>query len=210
MPTDLNSAFAKLSAPRVTGFETRPRISAAKRAFDAMNARARARRRKLVKPENAAFIMDALPQEPDDILHALTPGSFIFCDLLIAIAKARKPRALYLSTLSMSTRNIDALAALITEKNCGTIGILTSNYFSKTNKEIFAHLEKRTAETEGMRIGVARTHAKVSAFDFGDAGHLTIETSANLRSSDNIEQVSIFADPESFEFHREWICELLK
>ena len=55
------------------------------------------------------------------------------------------------------------------------------------------------------KIAKARNHAKVALFDCG----LVIETSANLRSSDNIEQITAVHDVELYDFHREWIAKLI-
>ena len=41
-----------------------------------------------------------------------------------------------------------------------------------------------------------------------DGRRLTFESSANLRSCMNIEQVSAFGDPGLHDFHRTWIDEL--
>ena len=162
-----------------------------------------------MKPENAAEILAKLPMPPDEALHVITPGNFIFCDLITAIAVRFPVRRMLISTLSFSKRNAEALCGLIANGNVGSIGMLTSNYFAKTNAEILAHFEQGAAKTGEIQIGIARTHAKVTAFEFTDGKRLTIETSANLRSSDNIEQVSLFADVPTFDFHAEWIQQVI-
>ena len=204
--TDLAGAFARLSAPRAGAFAIVPRMMASKRAFNAINARDRARRRAMVKPENCRDILTSLPTEPGDTLHAAVPGNFIFGSLITAIAQQRHTQVMHLATLSLSKRNADDLAALVTEGAVGRIVMLLSTYFEKTNTAIFEHLKHRAAEVGSITIATARTHAKVALFDFGD-GHLSIETSANLRSSDNSEQLSAFADPTLYTFHRQWLDE---
>ncbi len=205
MKDDMAAAFAKLTAPRAEGFAIKRRILPAKRAFDAKNARDRSRRRALVKPENALAILDALPAKEGERMHAVTPGDFVFCDLLTAICRKLKPEALYLSTLSMSKKNADAICAEVAAGQPPRAMLLLSNYFAGTNGEIFDHLKRRAEQTPGVTVGTLRTHAKVALFDCGAAGKLIIETSANLRSSDNVEQISAFMDADLFEFHRGWI-----
>jgi hypothetical protein len=207
--TDLAAAFANLGTAHANGYQTKLRTSAAKRTFDAINARARARRRALVKPENVAEILARLPLRPDRALHVITPGNFIFCDLITAIAERFPTQRLLISTLSFSKRNADALCKLITDGKVGSVSMLTSNYFAKTNAAILAHFEQGASKSGGFQIGIARTHAKVTAFQFTDGARLVIETSANLRSSDNIEQVSLFADVPTFDFHAEWIQQVI-
>jgi hypothetical protein len=40
--------------------------------------------------------------------------------------------------------------------------------------------------------------------------HFAIAGSANLRSSDNLEQFAIWNDPEVFNFHLTWMDELIQ
>jgi len=206
---DLAGAFAALGTARANGYQTKLRTSAAKRTFDAINARSRSRRRALVKPENAEEILARLPLQSDRALHVITPGNFIFCDLITAVATRFKTARIFIATLSFSKKNAEALCSLISTGKVRGIKMLTSNYFAKMNAEILQHFTTCADKSGGIQIGIARTHAKVTAFEFADGKRLTIETSANLRSSDNIEQVSFFADVPTFNFHAEWIQQVI-
>ncbi len=212
MPLDLDlaAAFARLAQPRAAAFATQTRTLQAKRGFDRQNARQRAIRQKYVRAENADTLAALLPTAPDEVTHAITPGDFIFCDLITAVCRTRKPVALHIATLSMSKANVDSLAAELRAGNVGSIAILISNFFEKTNVAIFEHLTKAAADHPAFTVAVERTHAKVALFQFGKKDRLTIETSANLRSSQNIEQISAIADPKLYEFHREWLDELFR
>lgn len=61
---------------------------------------------------------------------------------------------------------------------------------------------------------VEKTRAMCAAKGEGSGGpvhrpaHFVIEGSANLRSSDNLEQICVFDDPEAHDFHAGWIDEL--
>ena len=208
--TDLAGAFARLSQPRTAAFALSTRTLQAKRVFDRMNARQRAIRQKYVRPENADRIAELMPTEADQVLHAITPGDWIFCDLLTTICRTRKPLALHVATLSMSKANVDALTAELTAGNVGSIAILISNFFEKTNVGIFQHLKKAEEDHPAFTVAVERTHAKIALFQFGKSDRLTIETSANLRSSQNIEQITAIADPALYDFHRQWLDELFQ
>ena len=210
LDTDLAGAFARLSAPRTAAFALSTRTLQAKRGFDRMNARQRAIRQKFVRPENADTLAKLMPTEADQVLHAITPGDFIFCDLLTTICRTRKPLALHIATLSMSKANVDSLTAELRAGNVGSIAILISNFFEKTNVAIFEHLTKAAADHPAFTAAVERTHAKVALFQFGKSDRLTIETSANLRSSQNIEQITAIADPALYDFHRQWLDELFQ
>jgi hypothetical protein len=144
------------------------------------------------------------------VTHAITPGDFIFNDLITAVCRTRKPLALHIATLSMSKANVDSLTAELRAENVGSIAILISNFFEKTNVAIFEHLTKAAADHPAFTVAVERTHAKVALFQFGKSDRLTIETSANLRSSQNIEQITAIADPRLYDFHRQWLDELFQ
>ena len=208
--TDLAGAFARLSAPRAAAFAIAPRTLQAKRGFDRQNARQRAIRQKYVRPENADTLAALLPTAPDEVTHAITPGDFVFNDLITAVCRTRKPMALHIATLSMSKANVDSLTEELRAENVGSIAILISNFFEKTNVGIFQHLTKAAADHPAFTVATERTHAKVALFQFGKNDRLTIETSANLRSSQNIEQITAIADPALYDFHRGWLDELFQ
>lgn len=208
MDTDLLAAFGRLDGPRAEGtFEVKTRSLPIHRQKDAPKAKARAMRRKLIRPENAEAILDAMPRTEGDRLHVITGGEFIFGDLVAMLCQRRRPAEVALSTLSMSNRNVESLLTALETREIGRLFLLVSHYFAKTNTEIFVHLEN--AVSDHFRLAIARTQAKVSLFDFGTE-KLVIEASANLRSSDNIEQISAFADADLWAWHREWIIELIE
>ena len=208
--TDLAGAFARLSAPRAAAFALTTRTLQARRGFDRQNARQRAIRQKYVRPENADTLAKLMPINADEVTHAITPGDFVFNDLITAVCRTRKPLALHIATLSMSKGNVDSLTAELTAGNVGSIAILISHFFEKTNVGIFQHLTKAAADHPAFTVAVERTHAKVALFQFGKSDRLTIETSANLRSSQNIEQITAIADPALYDFHRQWLDELFR
>lgn len=199
----MGAALAKLRAPAAPAFEVAP-SSIVRRSFDVMNARARARRRALVKPQNAADLVAQLCDlKEGDRLHAVTPGHYVFADLLVQLADRLRPAVMYIATLSMSTDNVDALAARLDRGTVGRIRFVISNYFASTNREIYDHLV-RAGEGRALDIAVVRTHAKIALLHPNGV----IETSANLRSSQNIEQVTAMADQELHDFHRAWMAPL--
>ena len=198
-------AFSKLRAPRQAAFDVVPQ-HIVRRVFDVVNARRRAARKALVKPENAAELVRQIADlEEGDRLHAVIPGNFVFAEILTQLAERMKPESVTIATLSLSKANVDALAAALDAGHIGRINFLISEYFCATNKEIAAHMEQ-AAKSRRWRIGSKRSHAKIATFS---AGHIVIESSGNLRSSQSIEQLSVFCDRELHDFHTRWIAELL-
>ena len=203
--TTLAAAFDKLRAPRPAAFDVTPQ-HIVRRVFDTQNARRRAARASLVKPSNAAELVRQIADlDEGDRLHAVLAGDFVLCHALTQLAERMKPQTMTIATLSLSRQNVDALAAALDAGHIGRINFLISEYFAATNKTIMAHMEQ-TAKTRRWRIGSKRSHAKVVTLD---TNHLVLETSANLRSSQNIEQLSAFNDPQLHAFHTKWISELM-
>jgi hypothetical protein len=165
----------------------------------------RAALRRLCKPENARELAEAMP-DADTSVHALITGNFIFADLLGSVIGLHgKPLSLTIATLSLSKKNISMLSALL-EKDPFPIFFLISHYFSRTNKDIFAALQSAAEQHPSLSIRVARTHCKIALLDYPENAWC-IETSANLRSSGNLEQVTILNDRGLLNFHREWMTD---
>jgi hypothetical protein len=205
---DIAAAIRRLadrdSLARREAFPIATKLFSTQRRKDALKARHGRRTKHLIRPENATQIIDALPREAGDELHAVVCGDFVFCDLIAAIAVRFGPALLEIATLSMSRKNVDALHQLIAAGHLTSLRFVISHYFRSTSKEIFGALEQKFSADERVRIAVTRSHCKIALFRFASGQSLTIEGSANLRSSNNYEQLSIFTDTALHEFYRGW------
>ena len=186
------------------------RILAKPGGFDVRKAQSRAFRKKLIHPKNAQALTDAMPREEGDRIHAIVGGDFIFGDLLCMICHAEPVKRMAVATLSMSIRNIDGLVECLDRNEIESLELLLSHYFVNSNEKERQRIKEAQARlgNDRMKLGAARTHTKVTLFEFPDR-KLVIEASANLRSSDNVEQISAFCDAELFDFHAEWISSLM-
>ncbi|HEX7260287.1 MAG TPA: hypothetical protein VF258_00570, partial [Luteolibacter sp.] len=190
-------------------FPVETRSMSAHRAFQVAKRRDGKIGRALIKPENADQVIDALPVEDGGALHALVSGDFVFCHLVTRIVdRFGPPTILTLATLSVSMKNLESLEAMLRACPEMRLHIVLSHYFQTTNKDIFIALETLISEKfpDRFTLTIGRSHAKVALFDWGSRC-LVIETSANLRSSNNLEQLAAFRDRELFEFHAAWIRE---
>lgn len=165
----------------------------------------RAALKRLCKPENARELASVMPSE-DCSVHALITGTFIFGDLLGAVIDRHgPPRSLFLASLSLSQGNVALLARLLDQHRL-PIHFVISHYFTRTNVPIWSALTAVAEKHPSLTLRVARTHCKVALFDYPAAAWV-IETSANLRSSGNLEQVTILHDRGLLEFHRAWMLD---
>lgn len=168
--------------------------------------------KKLIRPKNAAIVLDSLPEAEGDRLHAIVCGDFVYMDLVTGIIDRQgEPLALTLTTLSLSMKNLEAMDRLLKRFPALPIRLVLSHYFQSTSKELFVALETMLSKKfpDRFRLTIARSHAKLALIDYGPAaGCFVIEGSANLRSSGSIEQLAIFRDRELYEMHAGWIEEL--
>lgn len=169
--------------------------------------KARTGAKQFIKPENALTVVRRLPG-PGETTHCILRGDFVVGDLLTLLLDGNLhcPH-LRLATLGMSHENAKTIAALVKTGKVGRCSLVLSHYFASVNKStVFFDVEQELAGL--ATITVMRNHAKIVAMERQGAGPedwLAIETSANLRSSDNLEQMTIFNDRDVHDFHAEWI-----
>ena len=137
---------------------------------------------------------------------AFVSGNFIFGNLIEALVATRRisVRRMSIMTLSMSDENIDSIRNILEWMPVERLDIVLSDYW-------FSHERKRGGlvdylfdelDIEGvdLHVAFAGTHAKVWCIETMAGNKLTMEGSANLRSSGNIEQFHISPDAGLFEF----------
>lgn len=206
LQTDLESALSALDRePRG------PEFALGANLFHRVKGEERNRRRgikKWIRPENALAVLPHLPAGPEDRTHAVLRGDFVLCDLIPAIIRERGrcPR-LHIATLGMSGGNAECLASLHQAGLVGEITICCSVYFRQVDRiATWPEVERHLGGI--AKLIVSRNHAKVIVLPTESGDYYVIEGSANLRSSDNLEQIAIFNDPDLVDFHRAWMAEL--
>lgn len=161
--------------------------------------------KKMIRPENAAPIMPLLPEGPDDRLHCMLRGDFILCDLIpLIIANRGACSHLRVATLGLSAANAEQLANLHAGGLIGRITLVASHYFQQVDKTTtFKQVQSILAGR--AELVICRSHAKVILIPTTGGDFYTVEGSANLRSSDNLEQMLILNDQATHDFHAGWI-----
>lgn len=109
-----------------------------------------------------------------------------------------------LMTLSLNDENIDSIRNIIEWQNVEQLDLVISDYW-------FAHerhkgglvdylFNELTVDGMMLNVGFAAVHCKTWCIETRNGNCLTIQGSANLRSSRNIEQVHISPCRELFDF----------
>lgn len=186
---------------REVGFPVPSQTFERRRKKGDMVALDRRRAKKLIRPENAAILVDHLPESEWDRTHAVVCGDFIFGDFIAQVLDKLGPcPRLDIATLSMSAANAQMLGATLQSGRVRGMRVVLSHYFRATNPEVIKAIEEHLAPA-GCEIIIGRCHCKLALFDY-PSQPLVFESSANLRSSNCMEQVTILCDRELLDFHR--------
>lgn len=146
---------------------------------------------------------------------AWVSGNFIFGDIIEALVTARNmiPREIYICSLSISQENIDSLKnVMLACPELEKLTIVLSGYFYSHEKYslvpyMYQELDDGSCE---VQIAFGGYHAKVIAIETTQGNTLTIHGSANLRSSNSVEQVMVERGRDLYEFNADVIGEIAR
>ena len=171
-------------------------------------------RSKNVKYKNAKELAKEIQIKQNERYFCIINGSFIFGDFIEAFIyeRAMKVKELTLSTLSMSQENIDSFYNLMQNGYIEKLNIIVSDFFySHERHNLVKYMYDKLDINDRFQLSVCRTHTKICLFETEMNGgrKYVIHGSANLRSSDNIEQFMIEENSElydfNFDFHKKII-----
>lgn len=154
--------------------------------------------------------LDALP-EPGTACHMILDGRYPLWAFVPSILRLSGATItdIQIATLGISRDNVAQLCDLIDAGKVRGDGLhlLCSHYFAEASKDIFGPAVQVLTE-RGGHVHAVRTHCKVLNLSLADGRTYTVESSANLRSCKNIEQATVYTDPDLYQFHRGWIVSL--
>ena len=173
--------------------------------------RPKRQRTKNVAFKNARKFANEILVEKDSRIYALIDGSFIFGDWIEAfLVKNQKQCKITLSTLSLSQENIDSFINLINAGYISELNIIVSDYFYANEKHnLVKYMYDYLDIDDIFQLAVCRTHTKITLIEFEEYKYV-ISGSANLRSSDNLEQISIEENEELYNFNIKIHDEIIK
>lgn len=161
-------------------------------------------RSKNVNYKNARKLSKEIKLSENDRYYCIVDGSFIFGDFIEAFIVDRDLRVkeMTLSTLSMSQENIDSLANLLNGGFLDHLTIIISDYFYSHERNILIkYMIDKLDKNDRFQLAVCRTHTKITFFETYSGSKVIMYGSANLRSSDNLEQFSIEMNDELYDFN---------
>jgi hypothetical protein len=142
-------------------------------------------------------------------MFAFVAGNFVFGDLLEAMTKTRRwtIEKMTIQTLSLNRYNIDSIANIVRMSGMSELRLVISYYWyanylhaKKGEQALVPYLFETLEPLTNLSVAIMRTHSKVVSVLTKKGGKVVIHGSANLRSSDNVEQVCIECDPDLYDF----------
>lgn len=162
-----------------------------------------------LKKEKALIVLDEIPS-PNESIHIVSNGTFDYFTLVpIAIdLMGGECNHFYFSTWTMNNSNCEAILKLYDNKKVKSINCLVGLYFQKREAQVFNMVYEGLKE-RGQRIFSNENYSKVTLLDNGK-DFIVICGSANFTSNPRIEQFTIYNSKELFDFHKEWMDEIIK
>ncbi len=169
----------------------------------------------LIKFEKAVEMSKKIVIEKDSHIFAIVSGNFIYGDLIEAIVVENNANILEMtiSTLSMSESNINSLAILLENDYCQKLNLMVSEYFYSHEKYpngLISNIYKELDQDNKFQLAVCGVHTKICLMRTEGGKYISIYGSANLRSSRNIEQLTIIENKEIYDFNYKWHMDLFE
>jgi hypothetical protein len=164
----------------------------------------------LISAEDCASAIAPLPGVEESI-HAVVNRSFhgwSVVDAVLSLAGGATIDEMSVSTLGFNSQNSRNMLDKLDAGIIGKVDFLCSCYFKAASGAEYGALSTGLKE-RGHRIAARRSHAKIIAMLLSDGRSFVVETSANLRSCKNIEQVTLTHSEPLRAFHSKWIASLV-
>lgn len=156
-----------------------------------------------IRYDNAEKMAKEIKIGKNDRYFTFISGNFIFGDFIEAFCVQQNYyiKKMTISTLSMSEENVASLENLLIEKYVNKLNLIVSDYFfaNERHKIIKSIYDKLDIDNR-FQLAVARSHTKICIFETYCGMKIVIHGSANLRSSDNIEQFDIEENADLFDY----------
>jgi hypothetical protein len=136
-------------------------------------------------------------------------GEFVYGDFIEALFEKTqfKTDELIISTLSLSSVNIQSLKNLLEGGYVKKLTLVLSAYFYANERQ---KLIKDLSVLPNTRIFIAYVHVKMVLFKTDEGHNYVMSGSANLRSSQNIEQLDIIDSKEMYDYSANFIKNAVK
>lgn len=149
--------------------------------------------------ENALAMAKELDISKD--YFAIVSGKFVYGDFLEALCDVHnlEPHMIIISTLGLGQNNVDSIVNCVDYLGCKRVGLVVSNYFYGVERHGLIPYMVQEFSGRPVSVAVCASHSKIALID-SDKGKFTMFGSANLSSSNNLEEFSIVHDLTIYNF----------
>jgi len=159
--------------------------------------------------KNAAELIKTIKFFPkkNEAFYIWLQGNFIFGDFItqFIVQHQIKLKELTIITLSITRQNIEALDELIKQDYCDKITLVLSDYYIRTEKikqtKTIELLTKLTTDNKKFKLYSTETHQKIVLLHTSLDTKIVFHGSANMKGSQNFEQLMIEANDELYDFN---------
>lgn len=162
--------------------------------------------------DNAKKLAKRLRLDKGERSDVIVGGNFIFGDFLEAYLTTYNAKCveLLISTLSLSQENIDSIANLINHNYIDKLSLFCSVYFYAHERGglipyIYSKLDNPKCD---FQLTITDTHTKTIQFKTLGGKYIVCHGSANLRSSGNVEQITLEENPELYNFYKKFFLRI--
>lgn len=172
-----------------------------------MRPRVYKRKASTLKARNAIKLADELQIDKGERIDCIVDGSFEFADFIAryivnSAERNNHIKKLTISTLSMNEENIVSLAQILQMGLVDEMVLVISAYFYSHERHDKIPMIYNLLDRENkFQLAVASTHTKTAQWETHNGEKIIIHGSANLRSSSNIEQITIEENPDLYDFY---------
>jgi len=170
-------------------------------------------RRKITAAKYAKELAEKITVDKGESAYVFLGGRFVFGDFLDCFIRRHEAHVLkmHVATLSMSEDNVVSLANLLRDSYIDSLDLHLSIYaYAHERHTLIPFIHEALDYEDRFQLTISANHAKIVLMETEGGRKITIHGSANLRSSDNIEQIEITEDAELYEFNRDFLDQITK
>jgi hypothetical protein len=151
-----------------------------------------------------------------ETIYCLLTGDFIFGDFIPAFIQENNLQVKELTVISLSggKENYETFEALIDENWVKKINLCLSGYYLRTKKTKHSPTINQLSEIskkykDKFKIYYTNTHQKITLIETEQGGKVTMHGSANLKSSQSLEQLMIQENADLYDFNYQYFQNLI-
>ena len=170
-----------------------------------------------IKYKNAIKLVGEIGgvQEKNTATFIWIQGNFVFGDFIIQYITENDldVEELTIITLSISSDSIKALSSLLAKGWVSKINFMVSEYFVRTEKikhtKSILELETATNQSDDFKVYTTNTHQKIILLKLKDGNKIVMHGSANMKGSQNYEQLMIDNSDVLYDFNYQYFTNLI-